>query len=181
MRGLSGSFILTWCTPVQAAASTVATAARPRSLRLRSRAHLSDFLRVGRVELGESRVVLTDVLVGGVQRDRLLVFLERRREVAVGLEGDGEVVVGARVVRLGRDGELEPEPRFLPIAEARHPGPVLELLLRTRLLRAPRRAAAEEQSAGQPQPGRKPRSAGHSPSSNRAVFYPSPAAGRDSF
>src|SRR5262249_5559448 len=67
------------------------------------------------VELREARVIAPDVIVLWIELERLLVFLERPREVAGRLEGDREVVVRARVLRIGRDDFFEPEGGLAPV------------------------------------------------------------------
>src|SRR5262245_18105611 len=110
--GRSGRWSLTWSTleqPAAVSSSAAARNARAREARLRRTGRLSRRLRVGRVELGEARVVAADVVVVGIDVERLLVLRERPREVAARLEGHGEVVVRARVVGRLLAGLLESE------------------------------------------------------------------------
>src|SRR5260370_1398107 len=131
-RGFKGSFSRTWLTPADAAAATkrkarTAAPAARAARRLRRTGGFPCRAGVGGVELGEPRVVAADVGIVRAEIERLLVFHKSPRELARGLERDGEVVVGARVARLLRDGLLEPERGFAPEPLARHLGAECDL------------------------------------------------------
>src|SRR5262249_19718724 len=123
-RGFNGSLRRPWLTPAASgaaqtssasAAARIARAARAKANRRLGRTGgLSRRSRVGRVELGEPRVVSPDVVVVGIELESLLVLLEGLGEFAGCLERNGEVVVGAGVVRLFGDRLLEAKLRLPP-------------------------------------------------------------------
>src|SRR5262245_41638108 len=134
-RGFNGRRRRTWLTPAaRGETAKRSAAATARSVRTRGEDRIGRAViertftelgptggfpggaRVGRVELGEARVVAADVVVVGAQLQRLLVLLQRPRELAGRLERHGEVVVGPRVVGLLGDRLLEAELRFPPQA-----------------------------------------------------------------
>src|SRR5450756_3260258 len=123
-RGRRGSFILRWTTPEQPAARSTSGA---RIAALRSRAHLSHPLGVGGIKFGESCVVLLDGAVLCIERDGLLVFVERGAELADRFKRDRQVVVSPRVSRIEGDRVLKAKTRFLPVTEPRDPGSEFQL------------------------------------------------------
>src|SRR5438132_5479354 len=154
-RGFNGSFSLTCATPADAEraesmetrinATTRPTALTP-SFVLRATGRLSRGPRVGRVELGEPRVVAPDVRILRVELEGALVLRERSSELAFRLERDREVVVRPGVVRLLLDGLLEPESRFAPESPPGHRAS--EGDLRLRLLGAGVRGAPRRHENG---------------------------------
>src|SRR5215471_4837394 len=124
-RGFRGSRSLTWLTPAEtggaqrsaATATAEATSARrtgrtrrcPIGIGLGPTGGFPRRARVGGVELGEAGVVAADVVVVGPELQRLLVFLQRPRELARRLQRNREVVVRAGVGGVLRDRLLEAE------------------------------------------------------------------------
>src|SRR5262245_6999448 len=121
----------TWSTPAEsggaARRSESAVAATAKKRLRRGTGGLSGSLRVRRVELGEARVVPADVLVVGVELERLLVLGESTREVAVRLHRDSEIVVRPGIRRVLGDRLLETERGFPPVALFRDVGAEGEL------------------------------------------------------
>src|SRR6185436_17528890 len=120
----------------------------------RRRRRLAALLRA-RGELDQAAVVFLDVLVGAVEAQGLAVLLGGVVEVAVGLVGDREVVVGHGVVGLHLDGALEPEHRFAPEVHLRHAHAELALRLGLRRVGAAGTAAESDDQNEKDRQGRR--------------------------